>query len=144
MISGEKTGLGVAVVGSGYWGKNLVRNFVNLNALSAICDSHLETLRALGEQYKQCRTLTSYPELLRDESIQAVAIATPAETHGTMVREALIAGKDVFVEKPLCLSAEMGRSLVDLASNRGRILMVGHLLWYHPAILKLKELIDTG
>jgi UDP-2-acetamido-3-amino-2,3-dideoxy-glucuronate N-acetyltransferase len=134
----------VAVVGSGYWGKNLVRNFANLGALSVVCDSHTETLRALGEQYPQCRTVTSYAEVLRDDAIQAVAIATPAETHGAMVREALIAGKDVFVEKPLCLSAEQGQSLVALARERGRILMVGHLLWYHPAILKLKELIDTG
>jgi UDP-2-acetamido-3-amino-2,3-dideoxy-glucuronate N-acetyltransferase len=134
----------VAVIGSGYWGKNLVRNFANLGALSAICDSHAETLRALGEQYPQSRTVTSYPEVLRDDAIQAVAIATPAETHGIMVREALLAGKDVFVEKPLCLSVDQGRTLVDLARQRGRILMVGHLLWYHPAILKLKELIDTG
>jgi UDP-2-acetamido-3-amino-2,3-dideoxy-glucuronate N-acetyltransferase len=140
----QKMGLGVAVVGSGYWGKNLVRNFANLGALSVVCDSHIETLRALGQQYTQCQMLTSYAEVLRDESIQAVAIATPAETHGTMVREALIAGKDVFVEKPLCLSAELGRSLVDLASDRGCILMVGHLLWYHPAILKLKSLIEHG
>lgn len=134
----------VAVVGSGYWGKNLVRNFANLSALSAVCDSHTETLRLLGEQYPQCRTLTSYAEVLRDESIEAVAIATPAETHGQMVREALLAGKDVFVEKPLCLSAEQGQSLVALAKERGRILMVGHLLWYHPAVLKLKELIESG
>ena len=134
----------VAVIGSGYWGKNLVRNFANLGALSVICDSHVETLRALGEQYPQSRTVTSYPEVLRDYAIQAVAIATPAETHGIMVREALLAGKDVFVEKPLCLSVDQGRTLVDLARERGRILMVGHLLWYHPAILKLKELIDTG
>lgn len=134
----------VAVIGSGYWGKNLVRNFSNLGALSVVCDSHAETLRTLGEQYPQCRTVTSYAEVLRDESIQAVAIATPAETHGAMVREALLSGKDVFVEKPLCLSAEQGRSLVDLARDRGRILMVGHLLWYHPAILKLKSLIESG
>jgi len=134
----------VAVIGSGYWGKNLVRNFANLGALSVICDSHVETLRALSEQYPQSRTVISYPEVLRDDAIQAVAIATPAETHGIMVREALLAGKDVFVEKPLCLSIEQGRTLVDLARERGRILMVGHLLWYHPAILKLKELIDTG
>jgi UDP-2-acetamido-3-amino-2,3-dideoxy-glucuronate N-acetyltransferase len=134
----------VAVIGSGYWGKNLVRNFANLGALSVVCDSHIETLRTLADQYPRCRTLTSYAEVLRDESIQAVAIATPAETHGAMVREALITGKDVFVEKPLCLSVEQGRSLVDLARDRGRILMVGHLLWYHPAVLKLKELIDQG
>jgi UDP-2-acetamido-3-amino-2,3-dideoxy-glucuronate N-acetyltransferase len=134
----------VAVIGSGYWGKNLVRNFANLGALSVICDSHAETLRTLGEQYSQCRTVTSYAEVLRDDAIQAVAIATPAETHRTMVREALIAGKDVFVEKPLCLSAEQGQTLVALARERGRILMVGHLLWYHPAVLKLKDLIESG
>jgi UDP-2-acetamido-3-amino-2,3-dideoxy-glucuronate N-acetyltransferase len=140
----ELSRLRVAVVGSGYWGKNLVRNFSSLNALTAVCDRHTETLRTLGEQYPQCRTFTSHTEVLRDESIQAVAIATPAETHGLMVREALLAGKDVFVEKPLCLSAEQGQSLVTLARDRGRILMVGHLLWYHPAVLKLKELIESG
>ena len=134
----------IAVIGSGYWGKNLVRNFADLGALSVVCDNHTETLRSMGEQYPQCRTLTSYAEVLRDESIQAVAIATPAETHGLMVREALLSGKDVFVEKPLCLSAEQGQALVDLARERGRILMVGHLLWYHPAVLKLKDLIDNG
>ena len=134
----------VAVIGSGYWGKNLVRNFAGLGALSAVCDSDAETLRMLGEQYPQCRMMTSYSEALRDEAIQAVAIATPAETHGFMVREALLAGKDVLVEKPLCLSAEQGRELVDLARKCGRILMVGHLLWYHPAVLKLHELVETG
>jgi UDP-2-acetamido-3-amino-2,3-dideoxy-glucuronate N-acetyltransferase len=140
----QSDGLSVAVIGSGYWGKNLVRNFANLGALSVVCDSHAETLRTLGKQYPQSRMLTSYAQVLHDESIQAVAIATPAETHGAMVREALLAGKDVFVEKPLCLSAEEGRSLVDLANDRQRILMVGHLLWYHPAILKLKTLIQAG
>ena len=134
----------VAVIGSGYWGKNLVRNFADLGALSVVCDSHAETLRTLGEQYPQCRTVTSYAEVLRDDGIQAVAIATPAETHGIMVREALLAGKDVFVEKPLCLSVDQGKTLVELARERGRILMVGHLLWYHPAVLKLKDLIEQG
>lgn len=134
----------VAVIGSGYWGRNLVRNFFELGALSAVCDSHTDTLRTIAEQYPECRTLTSYAEVLRDASIQAVAIATPAETHGLLVREALLAGKDVLVEKPLCLSAEEGRSLVELARGCGRILMVGHLLWYHPSVLKLKDLIDSG
>ena len=72
-----------------------------------------------------------------------MAIATPAETHAGMVREALVAGKDVFVEKPLCLSVKEGEELVALARQQKRILMVGHLLWYHPAVLKLKELIDA-
>lgn len=134
----------VAVIGSGYWGKNLVRNFSQLGVLSAVCDSNGELLQTLGKQYPQCRTITSYAEVLGDKSIQAVAISTPAETHATMVREALLAGKDVFVEKPLCLAVEQGEKLVALAREHGRILMVGHLLWYHPAILKLKELIDGG
>ncbi len=134
----------IAVIGSGYWGKNLVRNFASLGALSAVCDSDTQTLRALGDDYPSCRMMTSYAEVLGDDTIQAVAIAAPAETHGFLVREALLAGKDVFVEKPLCLSAEQGRSLVALARERRRILMVGHLLWYHPAVLKLKELIEAG
>ncbi len=134
----------VAVIGSGYWGKNLVRNFHDLRALAAICDSNDETLQQFAQQYPGCRTFRSFGEVLRDESIQAVAIATPAETHANLVREALLAGKDVCVEKPLCLSVETGESLVKLAEERGRILMVGHLLWYHPAVLKLKALLDNG
>ena len=86
----------------------------------------------------------SFAEVLGDTSIQAIAIATPAETHANLVREALLAGKDVCVEKPLCLSVETGESLIALAKELNRILMVGHLLWYHPAVLKLKELIDKG
>ncbi len=140
----EQSEIRVAVIGSGYWGKNLVRNFAGIGALSAVCDSNADMLQALGKQYPQCRMLTSYAEVLRDKSIQAVAISTPAETHGAMVREALLAGKDVFVEKPLCLAVEQGEKLVALARENGRILMVGHLLWYHPAVLKLKELIDRG
>ncbi len=134
----------MAVVGSGYWGKNLVRNFAELGALAVICDTNKETRDALAAQYPGCRAVAEYAEVLRDETIQAVSIATPAETHGVLVRQALLAGKDVLVEKPLCLVEEEARSLVALARQQGRILMVGHLLWYHPAILKLKELIDNG
>jgi UDP-2-acetamido-3-amino-2,3-dideoxy-glucuronate N-acetyltransferase len=134
----------VAVIGAGYWGKNLVRNFADLGALSAVCDSNTDTLRVLGEQYPLCRTYVSYAEVLRDETIRAVAIATPAEGHADAVREALLAGKDVFVEKPLCLSVKEGEELVTLAKKQNLILMVGHLLWYHPAVLKLKELTRSG
>lgn len=134
----------VAVVGGGYWGKNLVRNFAGLNALAAVCDSNDETLRMFQESYPSCRTLSAFSDVLRDPSLKAVAIATPAETHAALVREAILAGKDVFVEKPLCLSVTEGQELVDLARRRDRILMVGHLLWYHPAILKLKALIEAG
>ncbi|WP_447600834.1 Gfo/Idh/MocA family oxidoreductase [Nitrospira sp. Nam80] len=134
----------VAVVGSGYWGKNLVRNFHDVGALAGICDSNDETLCRFAEQYPGCRMYRSFGEVLSDPSVPAVAIATPAETHANLVREALLAGKDVCVEKPLCLSVETGESLVALAKTQGRILMVGHLLWYHPAVLRLKELIDDG
>lgn len=134
----------VAVVGAGYWGKNLVRNFHSLNALGAVCDSYVERLETFKQQYPSARMFSAYSDVLRDETIRAVAIATPAEAHAHAVREALLAGKDVFVEKPLCLSVEEGKELVGLAKERDRILMVGHLLWYHPAVLKLKELIAAG
>ena len=134
----------VAVVGAGYWGKNLVRNFHGLNALGAICDSDSERLDSFKQQYPAAKMFHAYSDVLRDPGIRAVAIATPAEAHADAVREALLAGKDVFVEKPLCLSVEEGHELVGLAKKQDRILMVGHLLWYHPAVLKLKDLIATG
>lgn len=134
----------VAVVGSGYWGKNLVRNFHEIGALAVICDSDEGRRADLKVQYPDCTIVSSYAEVLRDESVDAVVLATPAETHAPLVREALLAGKDVYVEKPLCLSVPEGEELVKLAKDKGRVLMVGHLLWYHPAVLKLKEMIDSG
>jgi UDP-2-acetamido-3-amino-2,3-dideoxy-glucuronate N-acetyltransferase len=134
----------VACIGAGYWGKNLVRNFHALGALACICESDAQRASDLGALYPDVPVVPSFEEVLEDDGIAALAIATPAETHGTLVARALSAGKDVFVEKPLCLSVDEGRALVDLAHSRGRILMVGHLLWYHPAVLKLKELVDEG
>lgn len=134
----------VVVVGSGYWGKNLVRNFHDLQALAGVCDSDTEKLKSIIEQYPSCPIYLNYSDVLNDSTVQAVAIATPAETHASLVRQALLAGKDVFVEKPLCLSVKEGQELVELAKSCQRIIMVGHLLWYHPAVLKLKELIDSG
>jgi UDP-2-acetamido-3-amino-2,3-dideoxy-glucuronate N-acetyltransferase len=140
----NQTNQAVAVIGAGYWGKNLVRNFHDLNALAAICDCDEKQLRTFQAQYSGIKTMAKFSEVQGARGIGAVAIATPAETHGAMVKEALLAGKDVFVEKPLCLSVEEGKALVALARERGRILMVGHLLWYHPAVLKLRELIRQG
>ncbi len=134
----------LAVVGCGYWGRNLVRNFHEIGALAAICDSDLENCSRLKEQYPLCRIINSYSDVLNDETISAVAIATPAESHADFVRKALLAGKDVFVEKPLSLSVDSGEELTSLAHERGRILMVGHLLWYHPAVIKLKEMVTQG
>jgi len=140
----KKTRSGVAVLGAGYWGQNLVRNFYELHALQAICDNDPSTLDALKKKYPLCRTVADFDEVLADKNIHAVAISLPAELHGRFVRRALLADKDVFVEKPLCLSTEEGRALIALAKERQRILMVGHLLWYHPAVLKLKELVASG
>lgn len=137
-------GTNVAVVGAGYWGKNLVRNFAGLGALAAVCDSDVERLESFNQSFPGIKLYRAYSDVLSDHTIHAVAIATPAEAHADVVKEALLAGKDVFVEKPLCLSVKDGTELVALAKKTDRILMVGHLLWYHPAVLKLKELIRTG
>ncbi len=134
----------IGVIGAGAWGKNLIRNFSNLNSLGAICENDMSKLELMRRGYPNCQMVTNISEILKDKSIQGVAIATPAESHEALVREALLSGKDVFVEKPLCLSVGDAQALVALAKKNTRILMVGHLLWYHPAILKLKGLIDSG
>lgn len=134
----------VACIGAGYWGKNLVRNFHALDALACICEADPNRATEMASLYPGVRVLHSVDDVLADPSVRAVAIATPAETHADLVKRALSAGKDVLVEKPLCLSASEGRALVAQARGAGRILMVGHLLWYHPAVLKLKQLVDDG
>jgi len=134
----------IACIGAGYWGKNLVRNFHALGALSWVCEMDPARRRDLSESGVAARVTDSVDEVLRDADVQGVAIATPAETHGDLVRRALLAGKDVFVEKPLCLSVPEGEELAALAESRGRVLMVGHLLWYHPAVLRMKKLVDDG
>ncbi len=134
----------VAVIGSGYWGRNLVRNFHELGALALVCDRSLESLQGIKESYPDIEVTTSLDQVLADDRVAAVAIATPAEMHYQMVCKALAAGKDVFVEKPLCLTADYGEDLVRRARDARAILMVGHLLWYHPAVLKIKEMIASG
>ena len=135
----------VAVVGCGYWGKNLVRNFSSLGALHTLCDQDPEQLRRMTETYPQVkRSRGQYEEVLADPEVRAVVLATPAQMHYSMAKSALSAGKDVLVEKPLALRVEEGMELRDLAWARGLILMVGHLLEYHPGIMKLKELVDSG
>jgi UDP-2-acetamido-3-amino-2,3-dideoxy-glucuronate N-acetyltransferase len=137
-----KNGRNIAVIGAGQWGQNLIRNFHALDALYAICDSNEDIIKKNVSLYPQCRFFTSPEQLLNEADIQAVAIATPAESHAELVKLALKAGKDVFVEKPLSLSSSEGEEIQLLLKDR--ILMVGHLLWYHPAILKLKSLIESG
>ena len=134
----------IAVVGGGYWGKNLVRNFHALGALHTVCDVDRSTLDSLTDKYPGIKISPEIGRVLSDPEIVAVAIATPAATHGVLVRQALEAGKDVYVEKPLCLSTAEGEQLSALADASHRVLMVGHLLWYHPVVMKLKEMVDAG
>lgn len=134
----------IAMVGTGHWGKNLARNFHELGALGMIVDHDAEARERMAKAHPGVRLAASFTEALQDPSLAAVAIATPAETHATLAREALLAGKDVYVEKPLCLDEAEGRALIEAAEASNRILMVGHLLWYHPVLLKIKDLIHEG
>ncbi len=134
----------VAVVGAGYWGVNLVRVFHQLGVLSRICDASEARLQQLADKYPGVAMDPSYEAVFDDPDVDAVVIATPAETHYPLARRALLAGKDVYVEKPLTLRCEDAEKLTALAENSGQILMVGHLLEYHPAITRLHELIASG
>src|SRR5713101_4785197 len=134
----------VAVVGVGYWGKNLVRNFHELGALEALCDADESLEGAYARNYAGVRFYSQFKEVLADSSIDAVALATPAVAHYEMAKAALEAGKDVLVEKPLAIDVKHGEELVGLAEVKQRILMVGHILRYHPAMLKLQQLIQEG
>jgi UDP-2-acetamido-3-amino-2,3-dideoxy-glucuronate N-acetyltransferase len=140
----KKAAAGVAVVGVGYWGKNLVRNFRDLGALAALCDADESVEAVYAQQCPGVRFYRDYKSVLSDDAISAVALATPAVTHFELAREALLAGRDVFVEKPLAVDVKHGEELVRLATAAGRILMVGHILRYHPAITTLQRLIRTG
>jgi UDP-2-acetamido-3-amino-2,3-dideoxy-glucuronate N-acetyltransferase len=134
----------IACLGGGYWGQNLIRNFHALGALDWICEVEPDRASHFMREYPDVKVTDDVEEILADPDIAGVSISTPAETHGGLVRQALMADKDVFVEKPLSLSVEEGRKLVALAAAKQRILMVGHLLWYHPAVLRLKELVEEG
>jgi len=133
----------VAVIGCGYWGKNLARVFHQLGALRWVCDTRPEVLAEANSKYSVETTL-EYREILGDPAVAAVAIAVPAAQHYAIAKEALMAGKDVYVEKPLALQSSEGEELVRLAASSHRILMVGHILQYHPAVLQLKNLIRSG
>jgi UDP-2-acetamido-3-amino-2,3-dideoxy-glucuronate N-acetyltransferase len=133
----------VGVVGCGYWGMNLVRNFSQLGSLAGVCDSDPQRMNELKEKYSVASFL-HVEEMLAVPEIQAVVVAAPAAQHYAIAKKALLAGKDVFVEKPLALRIEDGEELLELAKKLSRILMVGHLLHYHPAITELKRLIQCG
>ena len=134
----------VGVVGLGYWGPNLARNFSHLAELAWLCDSSPELVERHASSHPGTRTTTSLDDLLNDPELDAVALATPVPTHAPLAERVLRAGKHCFVEKPLAQSAEEAERVVEAAREAGRTLMVGHLLEYHPGVEKLKGLIDSG
>jgi len=134
----------IAVVGCGYWGKNLVRNFAELGALHTICDSSPEVLSKLAPIYPSVKVETNLDAVLTDKAIRGVVIALPTVLHYPAAKEALLAGKDVFMEKPITSKSSEAQELVEFAEKRKRILMVGHLMLYHPAVHILKRHIQSG
>lgn len=134
----------LGVVGAGRWGRNHVRNFAALGVLGAVCDSSREALGWVGEAHPGVTTYTDLADLLADRSIEAVVIATPAQLHFAQAEGALAAGRHVLVEKPMTLNLADAQALHRMAEKRKLVLMVGHLLEYHPAFVALKELISAG
>lgn len=141
MVTNESAN--VAVIGCGYWGKNLVRNFVQLGRLSLVCDV-TDSSRVTALEIAPDVPVIDDAAQVWQAPVAGVVIATPAETHYDLTRQALEAGKDVLVEKPLALTYEQGAELVQLAERQGRILMVGHVLEYHPGIARLLDLVRGG
>jgi UDP-2-acetamido-3-amino-2,3-dideoxy-glucuronate N-acetyltransferase len=134
----------VCVVGGGHWGKNLIRNFQAIGHLRGVYDSDSRTLERMSAEYPDALKFEDYDEALGSDEIDAIVLATPAETHYPLAMQALAADKDVFVEKPLALDVEDGHTILETAREHGAVLMVGHLLQYHPAVLKMQELLRTG
>src|SRR5262252_6692725 len=133
----------VGLVGCGYWGRNLARNFCELGSLAAICETDRSRHNDLQKTFGALITC-EYGDLLTNPEIQGIVVAAPAALHFSLVKQALLAGKDVFVEKPLALRTEDGEELLHLARKQASVLMVGHLLHYHPAIVELRRLIRAG
>lgn len=134
----------LALIGAGNWGKHLARNFYEIGALHTICDANEQLLHTYRSNYQGVSTTLHHEEVFTNPAIQQVVIAAPASQHFSLAKQAIEAGKDVFVEKPLCLDSEEASALVELAGEKQKILMVGHLLHYHPAFNRLKELVETG
>ena len=134
----------VGVAGLGHWGPNLARNFDEVAKLAWLCDVDPEHLDRFARRYPQAKTTTDFDDLLNDPALDAVVIATPVPTHAELAKRALAFGKHVFVEKPPAMRADEMEENVQLAVERGLVLMPGHLLLYHSGIAKVKELVDTG
>lgn len=138
--------INIAVVGSGYWGPNLIRNIAGLPdaALHTVCDLNPKALATNAERYPGVKTTPNYADVLADPEVQGVVLATPAHVHGEMGKQALAAGKHLLVEKPLALRAADAWALVELARANNLRLMVGHVFEYNPAVIALRDLVAHG
>ena len=134
----------VGLAGLGYWGPNLARNFDELAELAWLCDLSDEQRKRFASRYPEARFTADFDEMLADDSLEAVIVATPVVTHAELAKRALEAGKHVLVEKPPALTGAEVEELVATAEEHGRVLMPGHLLLYHLGIVRLKELIRSG
>lgn len=134
----------IAVLGCGLWGRNIVRNFYNLNALGMVCDLDDDNIAKVKEQYPGIKTTKDFHDILNSKEITGVVVVTPSHTHFKFVKAMLETGKHVYVEKPISTVAQEARDLTDLADSKGLVLMVGHLLLYHPAVNRLKMLVEEG
>jgi predicted dehydrogenase len=134
----------IGVAGLGYWGPNLARNFARLAELAWVCDASAERVERLAAAHPGARGTTALDDLLGDPDLDAIALATPVPSHAALAERVLRAGKHCFVEKPLAQSVEDAERVLAAARESGRVLMVGHLLEYHPGVEMLKQLIDSG
>jgi predicted dehydrogenase len=136
----------VGVAGLGYWGPNLARNFAALPdcELAWLCDADPETVQRVAARFPGVRSTTAFDDLLEDTELDGIVLATPVPTHAALAVRVLEAGKHCFVEKPLAVDVASAERAVAAAREAGRVLMVGHLLEYHPAVAKLKEIADGG
>lgn len=138
--------INIAVVGAGAWGKNLIRVFSEIPnvRLKYICDSDPSKLLAIQKIYPEAETVENLKPILLDPGVRGVVVASSAASHYSLSKEILLADKDVLVEKPMALNLEEAEEMLEIADKRKRILMVGHLLIYHPVVDRLKEMVDSG
>ena len=134
----------IAVIGCGLWGRNIVRNFYNLGVLEIVCDLDDDNIAKIREMYPEVKITKDFNDIINNAEITSVAVVTPSHTHFKIVKAMLEAGKNVYVEKPISTVTEEAKALKELADGKGLTLMVGHLLLYHPAVNRLKMLIDEG
>ena len=134
----------IALIGAGYWGKNHLRNLKNIGVLNCVLETSDKIAQQRKTDFPDVKFIKDDKEIINNPEIEGVVIAAPAELHYRLTKKYLLAGKDVLVEKPLALKVEEGEELVKIAKENNRILMVGHILQFHSAVIKLKEMVDSG